>query len=558
MAEASRQRARRSAWVAVAVVVGALAGAGCDWLKKTPEGGPTPGASASASGAASTALASYAAWEPAARKQAEEEGRAVLVKHQCWRCHEIEDIKPKNKEEERQQQPLHCISCHTFLEGLKPGDRQFKEINETNGEGLMERYQRNIVHLKRVPNLTGIARRVRADWLRDFLREPYDVRPGLEESMIRHRLDEGEIRAVVRYFAAMAPAADPYAPGYQPPALPPKPTAARVEEGKKLFVGRGCPSCHAFGNLDMGIPPGQLKTSGEAASLAPNLRFVRDRTHPEVLIDWLRDPQRVSPGTLMPPMNLSRDEATLVRDFMLGADPGLDARPLPEPQLPPAVNRAVPYEEMKEAVLGKVCVHCHMNDHEKDLGPGQGGGFGYAGVKLAMRTYEALVAGAVDAKGQRYSVLVPRPGEAVPSILASMLKRRVEEGRDHVEPGHDHERPHYPAGAPGMPMGLPSMSDEQFGILRAWIEQGCQGPTRVTGRDYVTRKGVKEAMRDGFLVPDGPLKKNRGCEVRAPEQPRPAWSYEHNAAALGSAAPGGSAPSASASPASSRPAPRAP
>jgi len=469
-------------------------------------------------------------WASAARSEAEESGKKVLLKHQCNRCHEIENLEPTKEE-----RPLHCTGCHTFLKGLKPESKQFKEIAAKYGEGILERYQRNIVHLEKAPSLTGIARRVRADWLRDFLKEPYDVRPALEESMIRHRLGDDEIRAVVRYFAAKAEAADPYAEGYRAPALPPRPDAARIEEGKKLFTGRGCPTCHAYGNMATGVEGAQLKKVGLPAALAPNLRFVRDRTHPEVLLDWVRDPQLLAPGTLMPPTGLSRDEALVLRDFLLWGDPALDKAPLPEPQMPPAAARPVSYEEMKERVLGNVCVHCHMNDYEKDTGPGNTGGFGYQGIKLAMRTYETLVGGAVDEQGKRYSVLVPRPGESSPPILTAMLRRRHEEARDHLEPGHDRERAPYPKTPPGMPMGLPSMSDEQFGLLRAWIEQGCVGPEKVTG---------KAGVNDGYLVPDGPIRKNKGCELRGLETPRPAWAYDQ-------AAPGASA-SASAS---ARPAP---
>ncbi|MCS6901195.1 MAG: hypothetical protein RMJ98_01775 [Myxococcales bacterium] len=514
----------------VGLAVGVV-GASCNTLRKKPERQETLGTSSTMGASSNMVLASWVEWDPEEKRRAEEEGRAVLLRHQCNRCHEIEDLPAAAR-------PLHCTSCHVFLKGLKPESRQYKEIEAKYGEGLMARYQKNIVHFEQVPSLTQIARRVRTDWLRSFLSEPYDLRPAMEESMIRHALSEAEIRAVVRYLAARASAADPYAPNYTPPPLPPKPDAARIEEGKRLYVGRGCPSCHQYGNLDLGLSGELLKKAGPPAKLALNLRFVRERTHPEVLLDWMMDPQRIAPGTLMPALGLSRADAEKIRDFLLWADPALDRTPWPEPKLPPAVDRPVTYEEMKEQVLGRVCVHCHMNDYEKDSGPGNLGGFGYKGIHLAMRTYEALVNGAVDAEGKRYSVLVPRPGETIPPILQSMLRRRAEEARDHLEPGQDRERPPYPKdGLLGMPLGLPSMSDEQFGILRAWIEQGCPGPTRVTGRDYVMDKGIKTAVNDGFLVPDGPLKKNKGCELRGPESPRPTWSYEHHAAALGSAAP---------------------
>jgi hypothetical protein len=144
-----------------------------------------------------------------------------------------------------------------------------------------------------------------------------------------------------------------------------------------------------------------------------------------------------------------------------------------------------------------------------------------------MRTYETLVFGAIDAKGVRYSVLTPRPGEKVPPILRAMMRRRLEERRDHVPAFADYERPHYPADLPGMPMALPAMSDEEVALLATWIAQGCHGPTSVTGTPGVS---------DGYLVPDGPLKRNAGCELRAPEAERPLWAAKV-AAPSGSASP---------------------
>lgn len=449
-------------------------------------------------------------WDQATKDTAISAGKAVMIKHECRRCHEIDDLPAASR-------PNGCTSCHLWLKGLKPDDKQYKDIVSKYGEPIVQRYQRNIVHLERVPDLTGIGKRVRADYIEKFLAEPYDQRPTLEESMFRHKLTDAEIRSVARYFAAMVDAPDPWTAGYVAPVVA-KPDAARIEEGRKLFLGKGCVACHTYGNVETGMTRETLEGARGANALAPNLRFVKDRTRLDAIVTWIMAPQSLAPKTTMPGSGATVGEAEAIRDFLLYGDPQLKPAPATYEIKPPAIlPRPVPYAEMKEKVLGKVCVHCHMNDYEKDTGPGNHGGFGYAGIGLAVRTYETMVNGAVGPDGKRYSIFLPRPGETMPHVLVVMLQRRIEEQRDHVPAFADYERPSYPKGMLGMPIGLPSMDDEAMSILATWIAQGCKGPTAISG---------KTGVNDGYLVPDGPLKKNEGCELRGPEKPRPAWAFD--------------------------------
>lgn len=492
----------------LAVALGAAAlVAACDKPNPTPDAGPT--ASPSAASTVAPALP-VTAWDPTVKEAALAEGKAVMIKHECRRCHEIDDLPAASR-------PLGCTSCHLFLTGLKPDDPTYKNLAEKWGEPIILRYQRNIQHLIKVPDLTGLGKRVRGDYIAKFLTEPYDQRPVLEESMFRHKLTGDEIKAVARYFAAVADAPDPSAAGYAP-ALPTRATDARVALGKQLFLSKGCIACHTFGNVKTGMTKEALEAARAMTSLAPNLRFVKDRTRPDAIVSWIMNPQALAPKTLMPATGVTREDAEALRDFLFFGDPELLPTPAPYEIKPPTLlDRKVPYTEMKERVLGKVCVHCHMNDYEKDTGPGNKGGFGYAGIGLAMRSYEALVNGAVGPDGKRYSVLVARPGEAMAPVLQVMMDRRVEEQRDHVPAFGDYELPAYPKKRPGMPMGLPSMTDEEMSILATWIAQGCKGPTEILG---------KPGVNDGYLVQDGPLKKNEGCELRPPEKPRPKWAYD--------------------------------
>lgn len=449
-------------------------------------------------------------WPQPARQAAIFTGMNVLDRHQCTRCHALD------------QQPSHgkafdCVKCHVFLKSLPSQPAKMADIAKKHGQDIVDRYLRNIEHLLQAPDLTQLGRRVRADWIAAFVREPQDLRPAMHESMYRTALTESEARDVARYFAAIADAPDPFAPGYAPEPAPPKPDPARMQAGKALFQAKACATCHRLGNIDFGLKPAEPERGKPTGNeLAPNLRFARERMVPSVVVAWLLDPQALMPATKMPRLGLTRSEAELLRDYLFHADPQL--LPMPAdvtPAMPPAVQRPVGWAEVKERVLGKVCVHCHMNDHENDTGPGNGGGMGYAGIGLGFRTYERAMAGKVGPDGRRVSVFETQPGEAMPRILASMLQRRVENHRDLLAADRDAQRPPFPRGILGMPLGLPAMTDEEFGILRAWIDQGCPGPTAVTG---------KPGFKDGLLVPDGPIAVNRGCSVRLPATPPPAWA----------------------------------
>lgn len=406
-------------------------------------------------------------------------GAEVMTRHECRRCHEIDALPDPPRED-------HCTSCHVWLDGLGPDDEVYGKISEKWGVELITRYQDNIEHLKEVPPLTGLGNRVRGEWVEAYLEAPYDLRPHLSESMIRHNLTDEERAQVADYFAAKA--------GQRAPSpAPPKP--ADLNAGAQLFQQKGCVACHDFGNAF---------TSSPAAPRAPNLRFAKERLDPEVAVAWMDDPQALMPGTVMPDV-LTREEAVVLRDWLWHADPQLVQRDAAQPT-PRVLDREVSYEEMKEGTLGKVCVHCHMNDFEKDPGPGNLGGLGFEGVGLSMRTYDQLVRGAVDPTGARYSVLEPLPGSNYSPLIETMLLRHEEATRDQVPSGHDLERPDYPSARRGMPMGLPAMTPDEIDLLHTWIVQGCKGPTKAFG---------VEGVDDGYLVPEGPGPDNTGCHLRA-------------------------------------------
>jgi cytochrome c oxidase subunit 2 len=150
---------------------------------------------------------------------------------------------------------------------------------------------------------------------------------GLQHGKMAYRVvasDPGEFEgwvAKMRSFAAAPP----------PPATPPggdtvrttsagasleraTPQEPAVAEGQKLFMAKGCAGCHSL--VAFNAPKGMLgpnlanigARSWIAAGTLPNTD--------ENLAHWIREPQTVKEGVLMPNLGLSEDEARSLASYL--------------------------------------------------------------------------------------------------------------------------------------------------------------------------------------------------------------------------------------------------
>src|SRR2546425_8398168 len=69
-------------------------------------------------------------------------------------------------------------------------------------------------------------------------------------------------------------------------------TPELLKAGAELFTKSQCASCHPTSNV--------MPANKEPADLAPNLLLANERLRPEWVLLWLRDPQKIFPGTRMP------------------------------------------------------------------------------------------------------------------------------------------------------------------------------------------------------------------------------------------------------------------
>ena len=343
----------------------------------------------------------------------------------CVLCHGVPAKLPDVAEPSRQDS---CTGCHIWVrEVAADPDRRAK------AQAIFpkwDRYERNVASYLSVPSLDAAMARLDPVWVRAYLRDPHDLRPGLPETMPVFHLDEQQINALSALFVPT------------PVPTSPAPTAGNIEAGRALFNARGCAACHAFGAEARGAYP-----------MAPDLAYARERLSPDMMLAWIDDPKAVSPAATMPDMGVSREEATLIRDYLWLANPGGVAAPLATADPAPA-DRPVRWDEVEERVFGKICVHCHMNPELNNgrRGPGNAGGFGWAETGIELQTPEGVAA-------------------VADRIPAALLRRRHEAQRDVVGYG---ERPAAITRGerPGMPLGLPPIPDEDIALVLAWIDQG--------------------------------------------------------------------------------------
>jgi mono/diheme cytochrome c family protein len=135
------------------------------------------------------------------------------------------------------------------------------------------------------PNLTPEGGRVQKDWLYAFLRGPITIRPWLEVRMPSFNLSDQHWNGVISYFGAVSNSMQSF---QTRPVVRP---AAATGDAKALFDLLKCQQCHVLGAIPKDQP---------TSNLAPDLRMTSERLQPDWIIDWLRNPAVILPGTRMP------------------------------------------------------------------------------------------------------------------------------------------------------------------------------------------------------------------------------------------------------------------
>jgi len=136
------------------------------------------------------------------------------------------------------------------------------------------------------PMLTPEGARVQHDWLYDFIRGPITIRPWLAVRMPTFGLDDQNINGVISYFGGISNRMTAFE-SHEVVRTASSDDAA----GKQLFELLKCQQCHVLGTIPKDQP---------TSNLAPDLRMSPERLQPDWILQWLKSPLAILPGTRMP------------------------------------------------------------------------------------------------------------------------------------------------------------------------------------------------------------------------------------------------------------------
>jgi mono/diheme cytochrome c family protein len=169
---------------------------------------------------------------------------------------------------------LRCLSCHA--------------INGNGGD--------------MAPDLTWEGSAIQRAWLEDFLKNPNTLRPALIRRMPKFNLNPGEIKTLTDYITVAY-----QSPGFDSQTLDAH--ALNVDaagRGKQLFYSKyGCQSCHI------------ADYKNDKGYVGPALTSVGNRLTPVWTYKWLKDPNALRAGTIMPNFSLKDDEARDLTAFLM-------------------------------------------------------------------------------------------------------------------------------------------------------------------------------------------------------------------------------------------------
>jgi cytochrome c551/c552 len=137
------------------------------------------------------------------------------------------------------------------------------------------------------PPIYGEGRKVLSSWLYDFLQGPYPLRGRLKIRMPTFQFHNEVVNNIVRGWANEGEVDE-----FEPPQKA-NLSGQQLATAKTLFTRLQCLNCHSVSDVAVVDPEG-------SRGLAPSFALTARRLRRNWIVDWLKDPQKIQPGTRMP------------------------------------------------------------------------------------------------------------------------------------------------------------------------------------------------------------------------------------------------------------------
>jgi cytochrome c2 len=247
---------------------------------------------------------------------------------------------------------------------------------------------------KPAPDLTRAVGKFKdhAGWMVGWIMNPKDFRPNTRmprfwpehaapneypypiDVEARKKKQVEEATAMTAFLLATSSASKTYT--YE---LEPLPAGGDAQKGKELVGTLGCAGCHVVPVEGSVV---DHKNRATHFDYGPDLSNVGAKTSEQWIYNWVRDPRRYAPGTRMPNLRLSRQEAAHVARFLAGQKGKPDAK---------KVDQAAPNLGDKDlvaaggALVKKYgCFGCHLVEGYEET-PGIGAELTEFGIKTTER-----------------------------------------------------------------------------------------------------------------------------------------------------------------------------
>ena len=139
------------------------------------------------------------------------------------------------------------------------------------------------------PNLNTQGDKVHSEWLYHFLDDPTIIRPNLQVRMPTFNLSDKDLNSLIAAFQDIDDTDLIFEAFHSIDK-----NSDKYKSGKKLASSDlgACNNCHFYGDT--------FPIQKDPNTWAPNFAMSKERLRSEWAVDWLRDPQKIMPGTKMP------------------------------------------------------------------------------------------------------------------------------------------------------------------------------------------------------------------------------------------------------------------